>query len=103
MRVIHVGRLVDAIFSEEPALPSTVDGIDQIHWDSTVSGSVFEIRAGSRNYVAHVTAEARGHLVRARDNIIRLAALEETGIPRVIAWRDSGAAPSRGNEWAILI
>jgi Ser/Thr protein kinase RdoA (MazF antagonist) len=103
MRVLHVGPVLDEIFSAEPALPSRVDAVEQIHWDSTVSGSVFRVHAGAGDYVAHVAAEATEHLVRARNNIMRLAALKEPRIPRVVAWRQSGDQHSEGSEWAILI
>ena len=99
MRVIEVRPLLDTIFNQEPELPSRVDSVEQVRWDHC---DVYRVSADGLQYMVHVTAEARGQLVTARQNLERLAPIAEERIPRAVAWRDSGdAAP--GSEWAILV
>src|ERR1700730_4907851 len=100
MRVIEIHPLLKAVFDEEAELPSRIDSIEQIRWDHC---DVYRVRTEAGGYIAHVTAESSEQLRRTRDNLDRLRPLALAGIPRALAWRDWGGAPTPGREWATLV
>lgn len=100
MRIINIRPTLETIFHEEETLPSRFDSIEHVQWNHC---DIYRVSADGLGYVVHATAEGREQLARTRRNLLRLGSLGETGIPRVAAWRDSGEASSRGQEWAILI
>ena len=100
MRVIQVRPLLEAVFKEEAELPSRIDSIEQIRWNHC---DVYRVRTEAGGYIVHVTAESSEQLRRTRDNLDRLRPLALAGIPRALAWRDSGGAATPGREWATLV
>jgi aminoglycoside phosphotransferase (APT) family kinase protein len=100
MHFIHLRGLLDGIFRDEPGLGVPIEGVEFIHRHHT---DVYRVRAGGATYIAHVTPESREYLRRVRDNLLRVAPLQEQHIPRVVAWREAPAAAPAGREWAALL
>src|SRR5438132_2923789 len=64
---------------------------------------VYRIRAGGHRFIAHAASGSKAYLRRVRDNLDRLADLNDHRIPRIAAWRSSNGGVLPGYEWAFLV
>jgi aminoglycoside phosphotransferase len=96
VRVVNAPSLLGQIFDEEQALPSHVESIELL---AREHGDIYRVRAGGAAFIAHVSLRGTQYLQRLRENLGRVAALNDERIPRVAAWSQSES----GKAWAVLV
>ncbi len=95
MRIINVAAILGDLLESELGLTGPLEQIRFIHHGHC---DVYRISGGGQGFIAHVSRHCSDYLNRLRQNLLRVAALGEDRIPRVVAWRES---PDDG--WAVLV
>jgi aminoglycoside phosphotransferase (APT) family kinase protein len=86
------------MFAEELARYGAIHSVEFIQRNHT---DVYRVRAERGTLIAHATSDGKSYLKRVRANLDLLAPLQDSRIPRVLAWQSAGALP--GRDWAVLV
>lgn len=100
MNFLNIRQQLDEIVDDELGLVGSARSFEFLHHNHT---DVYRVRARGQSFIAHASSGSKAYLRRVRNNLERLADLEDGGIPKVVAWRVSNGGILPGYEWAILV
>ena len=94
MRVLNIAAIIDEICGTEAAVGGPVQRVDFL---GRSQADVYRVVAAGRNFIVHATPDGTEYLKRLRANLDTVAVLDDSRIPREVAWRKSNGA------WAVLM
>jgi Ser/Thr protein kinase RdoA (MazF antagonist) len=100
MQFLDVRRLLNEIVDDELGLARCPRGFEFLHSNHT---DIYRVRAAGKDFIAQLSSGSKAYLKRLRENLDRLAILEDLRIPRVVAWRASNGGALPGCDWAVLV
>jgi Ser/Thr protein kinase RdoA (MazF antagonist) len=100
MHFLDIRRQLDEIVDDELGLVGCQRAFEFVHHNHA---DVYRVTAGGRSFIAHASSGSKAYLRRVRDNLERLADLDDGRIPKVAAWRASNGGVLPRYEWAVLV